>query len=144
MTIAELILEYLKVLTWPVVILVLFLTYRKAILTLLPKSKIKISVFGIAVEVSEMDLSNAAARNFELLGEGLKGQSQLKQQKLLHFLSKEGQIPFPDNLRDKEEREQVVRPVMNAGLVMTVPRRAHLLEAEGLELTPLGKMLMKS
>ncbi len=135
MTMPELILEYIKVLIWPVTVSLLLLVYRNAIISILPQSKIKVSLFGLEVETTLPELETITLAT-------LGGRLDSLQLALLTRLADEGPISYGEAGIPKDDRKWV-RPLMNAGLVMTNPVGAHLGEAEGLNLTPLGELLMR-
>jgi hypothetical protein len=135
MSVSQLVLEFVKVLIWPVTLILLLFVYRDAILTLLPKSKIKITLFGLEVETSLPELETIT---LSMLG----GQMDQRQLHLLTTLVNDGPVSYDKAGVPGEERNWI-RPLMNAGLIMTLPAGEHLGKAEGLALTPLGTLLMR-
>jgi hypothetical protein len=136
MELAKLILEYTHVLVWPVTISLLLLLYRDTIVSILPKSKIKVSLFGLEVETTLSELETITLAT-------LGGHLNDKQLSLLKQLAGKGTIFFGEKGISKEDRK-LIRPIRNAGLVMTDPIDAHLKEAESLSLSPLGTLVMRS
>lgn len=135
MSTLEIVLELVKSLAWPVTAVILLLAYRKAILALLPESKIKVSLFGMEVETTFPELETATLAT---LGGHLTG----KQLDLLETIATQGPVSYENDGIPKEDRKWI-RPLMNAGLVMTIPPGEHLGQAEGLALTPLGSLVMR-
>jgi hypothetical protein len=88
---ADLVLKYIEVLKWPVTLLILLLIYRKAITSLLtsvlPKSKIKISLFGVEIETTLSELKSISLAS-------LGGSLKVKQLDLLRRLGSEGAIHY--------------------------------------------------
>jgi hypothetical protein len=136
MTAAEIILKYLEVLVWPATLTLILLRYRDPILSLLQKSKIKLSLYGVEVETTLSELETITLAT-------LGGNLDNKQLELLVHIANEGRISYGKEGIPKDDREWI-RPVMNAGLIMTTPQGARVGEAEGLALTPLGSLLMRA
>jgi len=134
MLVAELVLEYIKALIWPLFMLFIFLRYYEVIAHLIPRSKIRITLYGIEIETTLSELEQVTFQN-------LGGSLSPKQMELLNRLFKEGPIYF--NRGIPKDSRIWIRPVMNAGLIKTLPERAHLGETQALDLTPLGKLLMR-
>jgi hypothetical protein len=131
----ELVLEYVKVLIWPITITILLFAYRNAIISVLPKSRIKVSLFGLEVETTLPELETITLAT-------LGGHLNNKQLHLLTRMANEGPIAYEEGGIPKDDRKWI-RPLMNAGLIMTTPVGAHLGEADGLALTPLGSLLVR-
>jgi len=137
---AELVLKYVTALIWPATVVILLLSFRKALIsalpTLLPKSKFKISLFGVEVEITVPELESTTLAT-------LGGQLDERQLALLNRLFKEGPISYSTTGISEDERRWI-RPIRNAGLVKTNPTDTYLAKAQSLELTPLGNLLMRS
>ncbi len=131
---AEIILEYARVLVWPVTSIVLIILLRPLLGRLLGGSRITISLFGIEVETTIPELEQATT---EYIG----GQLTDEQMSLLQKLFDDGQQPCASGV-PSDERPRI-RPLRNAGLLMTEPRGAHLHGAEALRLTALGEFLVR-
>jgi hypothetical protein len=138
-TAGELVLKYIEAFVWPLTVLIIAVIYRGFITSTLPnllsRSKIKISLFGVEFETSLPEL--------ESVTKAVVGGSLTKDQlDLLRRIRKEGPVSYEAGEIPKRDREWI-RPIMNAGLIMTMPPGAHLGEATGLSLTPLGVLLMR-
>jgi hypothetical protein len=137
---AELVLKYVIALIWPVTLIILLLSFRRTLssllFTLLPKSKIKLSLFGIEVETTLPELETVTLAT-------LGGSLDKQQLELLRRLANEGPISYEPIGVPKDQRKWI-RPIRNAGLVKSIPVNAYLSETETLELTPLGSLLIRS
>jgi hypothetical protein len=135
MSIPELVLEFVKALAWPITLAILLFAYRDAIISLLPKSKVKVSLFGLEVETTfpELEIVTLA-----MLG----GHLSEKQLDLLANIAERGPVSYDKGGIPADDRKWI-RPLMNAGLIMTIPSGEHLGQAEGLALTPLGSLIMR-
>jgi hypothetical protein len=131
MKIANLILEYLEVLVWPIVSVVLVLTFRKPIESLIPRSKIKFSISNVTIETSLENLENSVK-------ESLRGRSLTNDQwEWLRKLRDKGRIPFNGNYYEQ------LRPLRNAGLIREYPE-GWLSNSEEIEITTLGNLLLEA
>jgi hypothetical protein len=133
MTVARLFLEFAQVIIWPLTIGILLIVYRDVIKELIPKSKVRVSLFGLQVETTlpELETITLAA---------LGGHLEDRQLELLTRISFAGLL----SIAPSRDERLWVRPLVNAGLIMTSPAGAHLKDASGLALTPLGNLVMKS
>lgn len=127
-------LELLKIIIWPLTVLAVVLMLRGYLGPLLPRSKIKVSLFGIEIETTLAKLESATMAS-------VGGELDSRQLELLRTLEREGRVRYQDGV-PKEDREWV-RPIMNAGLISTEPQEAHLGKANALVLTPLGRLLVQ-
>lgn len=118
MAVAELVLRYVEVLVWPVTVTVLLFTYRDAIVAILPTSKIKVSLYGFEIETTLQELKDVTLAT-------LGGDLSSRQRNLLEEIAKEGPKSFEKGEIPKEDRKWI-RPIMNAGLIMTQPAEVHL------------------
>jgi hypothetical protein len=139
MTIDQLALEFTKVLAWPVTAIILLFVYRReinAFLGLLGGSKLTITLFGVEIETTIPELQ---AITLEAIG----GELTPTQRKLLQRMAdEEGKTPAgPERVGD--DWHDFLRPLRNGGLIKTVPKDSTLGDATDLELTPLGKLLMR-
>ena len=135
MSAPELVLEFVKALAWPVTVVILLFAYRGAIISLLPKSKIKVSLFGLEVETTFPELETVTLAT-------LGGRLDERQLDLLTSIANRGSVSYGKGGISADDRKWI-RPLMNAGLIMTIPSGEHLGQAEGLALTPLGSLLMR-
>ena len=125
-------LEYVKALAWPVTALTAMFAYRRVIIRLLPGSKVTMKMFGFSIERSLPEIE-------ELVTERLGGRSlNPEQMRLLKSLADSGRAPF-----DRAPASQnVARPLRNAGLIISYPDGLQLAEAESIELTGLGRLIV--
>jgi hypothetical protein len=128
------ILEYVKVLAWPITAIVLLLLIRPQLRELLPSSKIKVSIFGVSIETTLPELQRAMN---ECLG-GQLGQDQTEYLAGLYGILERA---YPTGVRQPES--QIVRPLRNAGLVKTIPSHASLGDSTAIRITDLGVFLMR-
>jgi hypothetical protein len=139
MEFAQLVLEYIQVLIWPLVVVAIVLKYGRSLLGVLEKSKVKLSLFGVEVEANIADIE----RN---LTSAVGGSLTPQQWDLLERMGREGSV-----LVQREGYKmnmtgdlQWIRPVRNAGLIMTLPDGKYIEQATELVLTPLGKLLIEA
>jgi hypothetical protein len=134
---AKLTLEYLKVLVWPVVASGALFWYRNAIGAALSKTKVKLSLFGVDVEanIAELERTLTAATGGTLSEAQWSLLQKISQHESVsvagqgYKMSMQGDLPW-------------IRPLRNAGLIMTLPDGKYIEQATDLVLTPLGKLLM--
>lgn len=139
MDVAKIVLEYTQVLIWPMVALVALFKYGHYLISMLEKSKVKLSLFGIEVEVNIDDLER-------ILTQSVGGQLLPEQWNLLERIAREGSITVKKEgfKMDMSGDLSWIRPVRNAGLIMTLPDGKYIEQATELVLTPLGKLLMEA
>ena len=131
MEIANIILEYLKVLISPLVITVLVLSFRKPIIALIPRSKIQFTISNITIETSLETLEKSVK-------ESLRGRSLTKEQwDWLKKLNENGRLSYDSNSYDE------LRPLRNAGLIKEHPE-GWLTTAKEIEITTLGSLLFEA
>jgi hypothetical protein len=133
------ILEYIKVLVWPIVAAYALVRFGGAIASALGRSKVKLSLFGVEIEVPVSQLEQVltaavggrlSAQQWALLEQSAKD-GVLSVAKAGYRMTMDGDLPW-------------VRPVRNAGLIMTLPDGQYIEQATDIVLTPLGKVLMSS
>jgi hypothetical protein len=139
MDIAKLVLEYIQVLIWPIVAVMVIRKYGQSLIRVFEKSKVKLSLFGVELEANIADLER-------VLTAAVSGSLTAKQWDLLERIGREGAIfvqkegykmNMPGDLN-------WIRPVRNAGLIMTLPDGKYIEQATELVLTPLGRLLMEA
>jgi len=139
MAIAELVLKYIEALIWPVTAVIFLVLYHDPILALLEKSKITLSLFGVSVE---MTLSQLESSMTAPLGGVLTPQ----QWDLLKEIAEHGNISVKDKgfVMSMQKDLPWIRPVRNAGLIMTLPDGEYIEQAKEIAMTPLGELLMQA
>jgi hypothetical protein len=139
MAIAELVLKYIEALIWPVIAVIFLILYRDPILALLEKSKVTLSLFGISIEttLSQIESSLMAPlggmltpRQWELLEE-IKEHGSISVKSKGFVMLMQGDLPW-------------IRPIRNAGLIMTLPDGKYIEQADEIVLTSLGELLMQA
>jgi hypothetical protein len=128
------ILEYVKVLVWPITAILLLLLIRPQLRALLTSSKIKVSMFGVAIETTLPELESA-------INEYLGGTLEPDQMKYLDALYHDTEKAYPTGINHPES--QLVRPLRNSGLVRTIPANSSLGSSRAVRLTDLGIFLMR-
>ena len=131
MDIASIVLEYLRVLIWPLVTIVLVLMFRESIVALIPRSKIRFTISNITIETSLESLEKSVK-------ESLRGRTLTKTQwNWLKRLSENGRVSYDPNFYSE------LRPLRNAGLIREHPE-GWLSTAKEIEITTLGSLLLKA
>lgn len=131
MQIARIVLEFLEVLAWPSVTIILFLVFRKTIDSLVPRSKIKFTISGVTIETNPETLE-------ESVTESLRGTPLTEDQwEWLRRLNAETRLRYDHNYYDQ------LRPLRNSGLIKEHPE-GWLTTAEEIEITTLGKLLFQA
>jgi nicotinic acid phosphoribosyltransferase len=131
MEIANIVLEYLKVLIWPLVITALALSFRKPIIALIPRSKIQFTISNITIETTLETLEKSVK-------ESLRGRSITKEQwNWLKKLNENGRTLYDPNSYYE------LRPLRNAGLIKEHPE-GTLTDAKEIEITTLGSLLVEA
>jgi hypothetical protein len=131
MEVVNIVLEYLKVLIWPLVTIVLILVFRKPIIALIPRSKIQFTISNVTIETSLEVLEKSVK-------ESLRGRPLTKEQwNWLKKLSENGRTSYDPNSYDE------LRPLRNAGLIKEHPE-GWLSNAKEIEITTLGSLLLEA
>ena len=129
MEIAKLILEYISAIIWPFVTLILAFRFHDAIVSLLPKSKIKFTMSGVTVETSLAELEQSVS-------ESLRGENLTSEQwEWLQKLKDSGRIPYDHNYYKQ------LRPLRNSGLIREHPE-GWLSNSESIDITTLGRLML--
>jgi len=135
----ELFLRYIVELKWPLTIIILLVIFRKTLTRFLTSyglgSKIRISLFGVEVETTLLELENISIAT-------LGGRLNAKQQELLTRLSNDGLIKYEKGVPEAEW--DWIVPLRNAGIIETQPKGAYLRDAQSLKLTALGLLMVKA
>jgi hypothetical protein len=129
-------LRLLEVTLWPAVAIAAILVIRPHLSALLSGTKIKFSAAGLTIEATLPELKQVLE---EQAGEGLS----VEHVRYLTSLQHIGTKLYPSGVERSEERD-FLRPLRNAGLVLTVPRNAFLQEASRIELSALGRMYLRA
>jgi hypothetical protein len=131
MEIAELALGYAEVLIWPVITLIILFSFRKAIISLLPGSKVRFQFSGVTIETT-------LARFEEIIGESFRGKKMSTDQwEWLGKLAKVGRVQY------KSEYYDQLSPLRNAGLIWEHPE-GWLSTANEVSISPLGELLLEA
>jgi hypothetical protein len=128
--------QLVGILAWPAVAVVALLVIRPHLHQLLSGAKVKFSVAGQSIETT---LPEVKAILEEQAGEPLSPE----QVKYLNALYREGAKQYPEGVDAHEDRE-FLRPLRNAGLVLTIPRNAFLRDAKAIELSALGRLFLRA
>ena len=129
-------LRLLEILAWPVVAVFAIIVIRPQIAKLLSGAKVKLSIAGQAIETTLPELKQVLE---EQAGEPLSTQHVA----YLIELRRDGTKHYSDGVKSSEERK-FLRPLRNNGLVLTLPRNAFLAEANGVELSALGRLYLRA
>ena len=128
---ANLVLGFVKALSWPTVVLTAIFAYRGILSRLMPGSTIKLNVSGFSIETTLPVLEQSVT---ESLGGRKLTSAQIG---LLRKLRDEGRSRF-----DEAELD-LARPLRNAGLIKFYPEEGFLQNAEEIEATTLGRLLIE-
>jgi hypothetical protein len=131
MDIARLVLSYIQILIWPIVLSFALWSYRDAILSLVPRSKLKFKVAGVSIETSLETLQRSVEESFR--GRHISS-GQWNWLKRLH---EGGRIAY-DHVYYEE-----LRPLRNSGLIREHPE-GWLSNAKEIEITTLGRLLFEA
>jgi len=123
--------DYVELLTWPVVALVAIVLYRDIIRSLLPGSKIKLTISGVTFETTLPIIRQSI---IESLGDVEITEEQWSWLVKLHT---QGQSEI------READKDVLRPLRNAGLIRTHPK-GYLQNAKAVKISRLGKLLVEA
>ena len=134
MTLAELI-EIVKTVIWPIVALIGIWVLRRHILPFLSGSKVKLSLFGQAIETTLPELGR-------IIEEQTGGSLTVEEKQYLDYLYGQGIKEYPNGMTSDERK--LIRPLRNYGLVMTIPRNSFLGDAKSIQLTSLGRLYMQA
>lgn len=129
-------LRLLEILVWPAVAVVAILVIRPHLSNLLSGARIKISIAGQSIETT---LSEVRQIFEEQAGEEISP----RHVEYLAGLIREGSDLYPGGVRESEQR-QFLRPLRNAGLVLTVPRNEFLGRADAIEISALGRAYVRA
>lgn len=131
MEIAKLIQGYLQILVWPCVTLFLLIRYRDVIQSLIPRSKVKLTISGVTVETTLETLERSVEAS-------LRGRPLSQEQwAWLKRLRDEGRIAYDHDYYDQ------LRPLRNSGLIREHPE-GWLSNSKEIEITALGKLLLEA
>lgn len=137
MDIPTVLLEYVRVVIWPLIIAAVIFSYGRSLVRLLEKSKVKVSLFGVDVEVDIGELART-------LTAAAGGALSERQWRLLEDIAHKGSVSVhTEGYKLKMGADlDWIRPIRNAGLVMSVPDGQYIEQATDLILTPLGTLLL--
>ena len=127
--------ELLKVVLWPIVALIILFVVRPHLSELMAKSKVKLSMFGQSIETTLSELG-------EVIEEQTEGRLTQDHIQYLESLSAQGVKDYPSGI-DGNERK-LLRPIRNAGLILTIPRDSFLTEARSIQLSALGRLYLRA
>ena len=124
-------LDFVKVLAWPIVVLVVALFYHRILQNLLAGSRVKFAISGVEFETSIPELERSVE-------EDLRGRKLSDEQwQWLRELREKGRTSY-----DKVNYN-TLRPLRNAGLIREHPE-GTLTNAEEIEITHLGRLLINA
>ena len=135
MSVAEF-LHLLEIVLWPIVALVAILVVRPHISALLSGAKVKLSIGGQSIETTLPEVQRVLE---EQAGEPLSGEHVA----YLISLEHDGARQYSSGIEKSEERKSL-RPLRNAGLILTIPRNAFLQEAKAIEISSLGRLYLRA
>lgn len=128
---AQIVLGYVNVLAWPTAAVIILLRYREIIQTLLPSTKVRMTLGGVTIETTLEALQKS-------IEESLWDEQITREQwSWLERLSNGPQA------YDHKHDYDVLMPIRNAGLIRAQPR-GFLTTAKSVEITSLGLLLLKS
>lgn len=139
MEVATLVKDYLSVLVWPVVVLVVSIKYLPPIAARLKVKEVSVEMFGVKVEATVEEFERTLAAVW-------RGELTEPQWALLEKLYARAVV----NVRDEGLKLTMgndldwIRPIRNAGVLMSLPEGRYIEQATELVLTPLGRLLMDS
>ena len=129
-------LHFLEIVLWPTVAISAILVLRPHLNTLLSGAKVKLSIGGQSIETTLPELKQIIE---EQSGEALS----LEQVSYLRSLQREGTKQYPSGVDTSQERK-FLRPLRNAGLILSVPRNSFLRDATGVEISGLGRLFVRA
>jgi DNA-binding transcriptional ArsR family regulator len=135
--IADLVLDFLKVTAWPAVALIAIFVLKGYLPGLLKASTVSIELFGVTVETSIEKLKSALIAT-------MGGTLSREQWSLLEEIHRGGAVSVAEKGYSMSLDTDLawIRPLRNAGLVVTLPDGYYIEQAEFLDLSPLGRLLM--
>ncbi|MFP4139442.1 MAG: hypothetical protein ACLFVY_02675 [Phycisphaerae bacterium] len=124
--------EYVRVLVWPTVVVFAFLLFRKSLQNILVRpEKIKFSIGGVTVETSIEQLTKSVS-------ESLRGKTLSDDQwDWLTRLSTTARLSYDHQFYE------TLRPLRNAGLIREHPE-GWLSNSKEIEITTLGRLLLEA
>ncbi|MFZ3018457.1 MAG: hypothetical protein WA056_08390 [Gallionella sp.] len=128
--------HFLEIVRWPAVALVAIFVARPYLTKLLSGAKVKLSIAGQTIETTLPELEDVLE---EQAGESLLAEHIT----YLTSLQRDGAEQYPSGIENREKRK-FLRPLRNAGLVLTVPRNSFLDEAKAIELSALGRLYLRA
>ena len=131
----KMIVEILRIITWPITVIIAVFTLKPYLAQLLAGSKVKISLFGQSVETTLPELEGVVS---EQAG-GALTESEMND---LQKFYQQSVIEYPNGVESKEK--EALRPLRNYGLIMTKPRGKSLGRAKSIQISALGRLVMKS
>jgi hypothetical protein len=129
---AHFILDCFRVLSWPIAATLISYWYRDVIRSLLPGAKITLTIVGLKAEATIPEIKASVEES--LGGEPLTPE----QRKWLQDLFREGAKDI-----QRDEDRGILRPLRDSGLIRTYPKREQIAYAKGVEITTLGRLLVR-
>jgi hypothetical protein len=129
--IANVLHNYVELVTWPVVALIAIIIYRNVIRSLLPGAKVKLTISGVTFETALPVIESSIV---ESLGDVEITDAQWAWLVKLRNQSK---------IEIKEDELDVLRPLRNAGLIRAHPK-GYLQNAKAVKISRLGKLLVEA
>jgi hypothetical protein len=126
-----LVLDYLKTLIWPVIVIAALWRYHDVIKALVPRSKVTFTIAGVSIETSLETLERSVEESF-------RGRKLSEAQwNWLERLNENGRTTY------NHSHYLHLRPLRNSGLIREHPE-GHLTDAQEIEITTLGRILFEA
>jgi hypothetical protein len=129
--VANVLSNYVELVTWPIVVLIAIILYKNVIISLLPGAKVKLTISGITFETTLPVIESSIV---ESLGDVEITDAQWS---WLVRLRDQPKIEI------KEDDLDDLRPLRNAGLIRAHPK-GYLQNAKAVKISRLGKLLVEA
>ena len=128
-------LHILEILAWPVVAIAAILVVRPHLSNIFSGTKIKLTIAGVSIETTLPELKKILEEQYaEVLSpEHIARLSELRKRPQ----------KYPGGIGQSDERK-FLRPLRNAGLILTSPRSTFLTDATGIEISGLGRLYLRA
>ena len=133
-------LDVLEILAWPVVVIVAIFVVRPYLSSILSGTKITLAVAGASIETTLPELKQIFEEQY---AEVLSSEHvDYLRERLLKGRDRNGDWVGDSN--KASNRRVFLRPLRNAGLVLTVPRSTFLSQATDIEISGLGRLYLRA
>jgi hypothetical protein len=129
--IANVLHNYVELVTWPIVVLIAVILYRNVIRSLLPGAKVKLTISGVTFETTLPVIESSIVESLgdvEITDVQWAWLVRLRDQPKIEITE--------DDLDD-------LRPLRNAGLIRAHPK-GYLQKAKAVKISRLGKLLVEA